>query len=558
MIGSFFAMAVRSPGRQRAFRQIVLAHLLLVLGAAGAMQAYAASAGRSSAAPLLGHVLLIAGIVEGAMLIGWRLTQLPKSQALEFLLVSPLNPRRALLAEALVGITRLAWVTFSALPILVLLFADGYLDWVDFFPLLLMPFTWGCVTGLGLTVWAYEPRNVRRWFERVLLVGIGLYLGIGVIVGEHLRKVAKRLEGVSWGEMSLGEGWSLPSNLGQVFLISFEAFHRYNPFAVIEYWLSPTTFNNHNMLIAADRMVGLEIAAALVVLLLLVRSAFRLKGHFHERHYRPVVDESGGRRGLVGERPLSWWAVRRVTEYSGRVNLWLAAGFGGLFALYTAAGDHWPSWLGRQVFVIFEQKMGGVPGLATALVVLAAVPAAFQYGLWDSNTQDRCRRLELLLLTGLGPDDYWGAAAAAAWRRGRGYFLVALVLWLSAAFAGKMTWAQVIVALSAGVVLWGLYFALGFRAFSRGIQANRLGLLLTLGLPLLTFGLYKANWEFLANLIPPGSVYGPLAGSPPWQWLLGPLVGAVIMLVLARFALARCDRELRLWYDRHHGMKVID
>ena len=64
--------------------------------------------------------------------------------------------------------------------------------------------------------------------------------------------------------------------------------------------------------------------------------------------------------------------------------------------------------------------MGGIPVLATALVVLAAVPAAFQYGLWDSNTPDRCRRLELLLLTGLTARDYWEAAAAAAWRRGAG------------------------------------------------------------------------------------------------------------------------------------------
>ena len=85
--------------------------------------------------------------------------------------------------------------------------------------------------------------------------------------------------------------------------------------------------------------------------------------------------------------------------------------------------------------------MGGVPGLATALVVLAAVPAAFQYGLWDSNTQDRCRRLELLLMTELGARDYWSAAAAAAWKRGRGYFFVALVLWLAGAIAGKITLA---------------------------------------------------------------------------------------------------------------------
>lgn len=584
MLRSFFALAAQSPGRQQAFRQVVFAHLLLVLGGAGAIQAYTASVGpRGAGAPILGHVLLIAGIVEGAMVIGWRLTQLPKSQALEFLLVSPLHPPRLFLAEALVGITRLAWVTLAGLPGLVLLSADGYLDKVDILPLLLMPFTWGCITGLGLTAWAYEPCQVRRWCERVLFACIGLYLGIGVIVGENLVMVRDRLKSVSWGEMTLcqgwsfltpwgemnsGEGWALPSNLGQVFFFGFEAFHLYNPFAVIEYWLVPFTMQKPNMQIALDRMIGLEIAAVMIALVVLARAAFRLKGHFHDRHYRPIADRSNGKRGIVGDWPLSWWAVRRVTEYSGRVNLWLAGSFGLLFAFYIVAdcplvhqiagGSLWPTWLGRKVFEIFEEKMGGVPGLATALVVLAAVPAAFQYGLWDSNTQDRCRRLELLLMTELGPGDYWSAAAAAAWRRGRGYFFVALILWSAGAVAGRITMVQMGVALASGVVLWGLYFTLGFRAFSRGILANRLGMLLTVGLPLLSFTLYKSNWQFLADVIPPGSVYAPVAGSPPVYWLAGPLIGGAIMLVLARFALARCDAELRLWYDRHHGMKVID
>jgi len=487
------------------------------------------------------------------------------------------------LAEALVGIARLASVTLAGLPGLILLSADGYLDWVDIAPLLLMPFTWGCITGLGLTAWAYEPRLVRRGFERILLIGIGIYLGLGVLVGENLGAVRDRLKSVSWGEMTIAqgwnfltpwgevvsvEGWTLPSNLGQVFFFGFEAFHLYNPFAVMEYWLMPFAMLKPNMQMALNRMVGLEIAALAAVILLMARAAHRLKGHFHERHYRPIADKSNGKRGTIGDWPLSWWAVRRVTEYSGRVNLWLAGSFGCLFAFYIVAdcplvreltgGSLWPNWLGRKVFEIFEEKMGGVPGLATALVVLAAVPAAFQYGLWDSNTQDRCRRLELLLMTDLGPGDYWSAAAAAAWRRGRGYFFVALILWLAGAVAGKITFAQMAVALASGVVLWGLYFTLGFRAFSRGILANRLGLLLTLGLPLLTFILYKANWQFLADAIPPGSVYAPVAGSPPVYWLAGPLIGGAIMLVLARFALARCDAELRLWYDRHHGMKVMD
>jgi len=569
MLRSFFALAAQSPTRQQAFRQLVFTHLLVVLGGAVAIQVYAANVGyRGAGASILGHILLIAGIVEGAMLIGWRLTQLPKSQALEFLLVSPIHPPRLFLAEALVGITRLASVTLAGLPALILLAADGYLDWVDIAPLLLMPFTWGCITGLGLTAWAYEPRRVRRGFERVMLLGIGLYLGVGVVVAENLRQVSDGLRGVELPEFSVGDV-TLPSlNLGQVFFFGFEAFHLYNPFAVMEYWLMPFAMLKPNMQMALNRMVGLEIAALAAVILLMARAAHRLKGHFHERHYRPIADKSNGNRGTIGDWPLSWWAVRRVTEYSGRVNLWLAGSFGCLFAFYIVAdapfvrdltgGSLWPNWLGRKVFEIFEEKMGGVPGLATALVVLAAVPAAFQYGLWDSNTQDRCRRLELLLMTELGPTDYWSAAAAAAWRRGRGYFFVALILWLAGAVAGKITFAQMAVALASGVVLWGLYFTLGFRAFSRGILANRLGLLLTLGLPLLTFILYKSNWPFLANAIPPGSVYAPVAGSPPIHWLAGPLIGGAIMLVLARFALVRCDAELRLWYDRNHGMKVMD
>ena len=116
-----------------------------------------------------------------------------------------------------------------------------------------------------------------------------------------------------------------------------------------------------------------------------------------------------GASGCPEERPLTWWAVRRVTKYSGRVNLWLAGGFGILYALYTIAGPNWPSWLGRRIFMIFDDA-GGVAMWAAALVVLAAVPAAFQYGLWDSNTLDRCRRLELLLLSRLDGRDYWQAA----------------------------------------------------------------------------------------------------------------------------------------------------
>jgi hypothetical protein len=561
MFFSFFAQAAQSPGRQSAFRQVVWIHLLLLAAATWVLRNQDnALEGRAEHAPFLGHFLLVVGIVEGAMLIGWRLTQLPKSQALEFLLVTPLRPRRVFLAEALVGISRLALVTLAGLPVLLLLFPDGYLEWVDIAPLLVVPLTWGIITGLGLTAWAYEPFRIRRWSERLVLIGIALYLAIGVFVGEHLRTVLYGFKGRTWlPDGGLASDWLWqPEDLARWFLIVFTAFHRYNPFTVMEYWLSPLTLRKGEFVVAVDRMIGLELAALAIVVLLLLRASGRLKGHFHDRHYRPVVDDSKKDRGAIGNKPLSWWAVRRVTEYSGRVNLWLAAGFGGLFALYTVAHSYWPPWLGRQVFVIFEERLGGVPGLTTALVVLAAVPAAFQYGLWDSNAQDRCRRLELLLMSRLDPQDYWSAAAAAAWRRGRGYFAVALVLWIAAALGGKAALVQVAAACTAGVILWGLYFALGFRAFSRGMHANRLGLALTLGLPLLTYGCFRASWPELAVVLPPGSVYGPAAGAPVYQWLAGPILGGLIALAYTRMALARCDAELRRWYDLHHGQKVMD
>ncbi len=407
-----------------------------------------------------------------------------------------------LLAEALVGLAQLGLITLAGLPVLLLLVADGRLDPLDPLPLLLMPFTWGAITGVGLTVWAYEPRGVRRWGERIVLGLVLLYLIVGVLAAENLRH---------WLE-------GLPADVSVALLRGFAALHTHNPFGVLQYWLE-----NHAD-IAGERMAGLQAAALLVLTLLLVRAARRLQSHFRDRHYQPVRDVSREYRPGIGDRPLSWWAVKRVTEYSGRINLWLAGGFGALYALYMLAGSHWPPWMGQRVFQLCDE-VGGLAGLTTGLVVLAAVPAAFQYGLWDSNAQDRCRRLELLLLTRLEARDYWEAAAAAAWRRGRGYLGVALLLWTAAAIAGRAPFTQISVALASAVLLWSLYFALGFRAFSRGMQANGLGLLLTVGLPLAAYALTRLGGPILGALAPPGLVYSAHAPAGSSLWLVGP--GAV-------------------------------
>jgi hypothetical protein len=530
MFRSFFRLAAVSPGRQLGFRRAVVAHLTLLAGCLGWACHHPENNG-----PVTGYVLLTAGITEGAILLGWRLTQLPKSQALEFLFVSPLRPYRLFVAEAVVGLYRLTLITLSGLPVLVLMTVAGFLDLIDVGPFLVMPLSWGALTGLGLIAWAYEARVVRRWAERVMLVLIVIYLGVGVLAGEYLADWIKRL----------------PEPLGQAILLSFEAFDRYNPFAVLRFWLEDGSIP------AWERLWFVEAATLGTAGLLFLRTAGRLRGHFDERHYQPAVDSRHGAEGSPGERPLSWWAVRRVTEYSGRVNLWLAGGFGVLYALYTVAGAHWPNWMGRRVFLIFDQA-GGVPVWATALAVLAAVPAAFQYGLWDSNPHERCRRLEILLLTRLSAFDYWHAAAAAAWRRGRGYFGVAVLLWLAAMVAGQITCLQGLAALATGIVLWGLYFALGFRAFARGTQANPLGLGLTIGLPGLAFLLQRLGWPVLAGLLPPGAVHHAAAGTAPIGWCLGAVCCGLLTFLVGRIALARCETELHRWYEKHHGKMVLD
>ncbi len=361
-----------------------------------------------------------------------------------------------------------------------------------------------------------------------------LYLAVGVLAGENLKH---------WLD-------ALPFGFGKTALQAFTAFHLYNPFGMMQLWA------DWGVEVVWEKAAWLEAAALAACLLLLFRGARRLQRHFHELHYQPIALRAGAVRPAVGDRPLSWWAVKRVTRYSGRINLWLAGGFGLLYALYTAAGPHWPAWMGQRVFQIFDH-MGGVPGLATGLVVLAATPAAFQYGLWDSNAHDRCRRLELLLLSRLEARDYWNAAAAAAWKRGRGYFGVALLLWASAVVAGQTTPWQALAAAAGGVLLWGLYFTLGFRAFARGAQANGLGVLLTVGLPLTAYALFRLHWPALAALTPPGCVYGACVGAAPPAGLVGAVGIAALALLVARQSQARADRDLRDWYARSHGQKVM-
>jgi len=529
MLAPFFNLAMAAPARQMGFRRAAVAHLLFV----GTATAAILSTPPPSVLTMLAYCFLGAGIVEGAVLIGWRLTQLPKSQALEFLLVSPLNPRSVFLAESLAGLGRFTLIQLAGIPVLYPLLWRGLLNPADLVLLVGMPLIWGAVSGLGLTVWAYETRLVRRLGEFVALLGILTYLTVGVLAGEKLK---------SWLDV-------LPTSVSDPLFDAFRALHTYNPFAVMAFWFDPM---NVVPVIARGRAILVGGCGLIAAMLFFLRGMGRLKGHFHDRHYRPITDTRTAQTERIGERPLSWWAVRRVMEYSGRVNIWLAGGFGLLYAAYLVAGDRWPVWMGRAVFAIFE-RMGGAPLLITGLVVLSAVPAAFQYGLWDSSVQDRCRRLELLLLTRLDGTDYWHASLAAALRRGRGYMFVAAFLWAALLLSERATPAQVTASVAAGILLWGFSFVVGFGAFSSGMQANGLGSLLTLGVPLLAALLAQTGMLTLAALLPPGAVYAALTGPPSLAWLPGPLLTGLATVWLARRVTGGCESHLRVWYHRNQG-----
>ena len=94
------------------------------------------------------------------------------------------------------------------------------------------------ITGLGLTVWAYEPRGVRRWGERIVLGMVLLYLIVGVLAAENLRYWLERL----------------PANVSAALLHGFAALHTHNPFGVLQYWLE--TAERSSASIEADVISG--------------------------------------------------------------------------------------------------------------------------------------------------------------------------------------------------------------------------------------------------------------------------------------------------------------
>ena len=127
----------------------------------------------------------------------------------------------------------------------------------------------------------------------------------------------------------------------------------------MQFWFDPILVVP---VIARERAILVGGYGLLAAGLLFVRGMSRLKGHFHDRHYRPIDSRGATQTERIGERPLSWWAVRRVMEYSGRVNIWLAGGFGIVYAAYLVAGDYWPAWMGHAVLASSSAECGALLG----------------------------------------------------------------------------------------------------------------------------------------------------------------------------------------------------
>ena len=531
MLRPFFPTAMRAPARHLTFRRTVALHVALLT----CLGWTAAKATTPATLSVVGQLALVLGILEGGALVGWRLTQLPKSQALEFLLVSPMQPRRVFFAEMLVGIARFALVCLAGLPVMLAMVLGGAMVPLDLWTLGLMPFAWGVVAGLGLTVWAYEPARVRRIGEQIGLCGVLIYLVVGILAGENLRLWLMRL----------------PQWLAEWCYKAVMTMHHGNPFGVVRNWFTC----EEGPAAMWPLFVQVNILGGLLATLFALRAAYRLKGHFHDRHYKPLESNRIDQSEFIRDRPLSWWAVRRVMEYSGRVNVWLAGGFCFLYAAFIIAGDRWPPWMGRLVFQIFD-SWGGAPVVATAMCVLAAVPAAFQYGLWDSTISNRCKRLELLLLSDLIEP---GLLASVA--RGRVATRIRLPH-LRGTVVGRARGLgpRCLARRPRRGARWAL--AMGIlvrhrlpRVLDRpqcqraGFRPRALHAAAALLPP-------RANLTSVAAFIPTAACYLPLKSGVTESWVAGFVLTLAITIRLTDRGLSRCDCELRNWYDSNEGRKT--
>ena len=106
------------------------------------------------------------------------------------------------------------------------------------------------------------------------------------------------------------------------------------------------------------------------------------------------------------------------------------------------------------------------------------------------------------------------------------------------------------------LLLWAFAFAVGFRGFATGHQTNGIASLLTLGCPLLLYGLWTVQQPMLAALVPTAVAFLPMKIGCGPAWLAGVAFTSCITTWLGYHGLLNCDRDLRKWYDANQGIRL--
>ena len=490
---------------------------------------------------------LLSAIVLGAFLTGWRLSQWPKSRAAEFQMVTPARDIELIGGELVAGIFRTSIVVLSGAPLIALLWGLKWITAIDALALVVVPWIAGCLSGALLAVVAYEPQWVRKWLERAVLGVILVYLVALGLLGSY---VLPRL--LAW--------WSQLSGLPADALAGMGATMRYvNPFRFLG------AVGDADPASMAWRLLAVTACLALAVTLCAWRLAVRLRPHYDEENYA-LRRRRRRRDGAVGNAPLSWWTRRRVSQFKGRINLYLLWFTVGLYAAWMHYEASWPPWLAVAQLMMIE-RLGGATLLLLASLQLAVVPIAFLSGLWDSTPAQRVRRLELLLVSPLAARDFLRASVVAAWTRSRGYVLAAMIMLAALRSTGQVNAAGgLLIATLAGSYLL-LAFAAAFRDFAQAGTERQMairGLSWSAAVPLVTVLLVQLKVWPLALASPLGAIYWVtllpdqrLAWGVPHEaagWLMigaAQLACCVGALALLRRTAASFDTDIRASFARH-------
>jgi len=484
-------------------------------------------------------------VVCGGFLTAWRVTQLPKSRTYEFNLLTPSSDWELLAGELVAGMCRTAVVTLATAPLLAALWGVGWIAGAGCLALLIVPLAAGWLSGLLMAVVAFEPLWFRRLVERIVLMVVLVYLIVFGLLGHFcMPKI------IVW--------WSGLTGTPAATFAQVGATTRYlNPFRL----LGAVSHDPDSGL--ALRLIVVTAVLVLVGLLCFVRLVVRLRAHYEEENYIRPADHRRSVRA-IGQNPLAWWTWRRVSQFRGHINLYLTWTTLVLYAAWMLLEDRWPPWLAMSQLQMIH-RLGGEAMLSVAALQLAVVPMAFLNGLWDSNSQQRVQRLELLLITPLGGRQFLQASAVAAWTRGKGYALGAIVIWSASVIAGRIHWFEAAAILLLGSCYLLLCFAVAFRNFAR-VESDQSvtvrGLVWSIGMPLLTFALFQMGSHTLAAATPLGSIFVlslPAAERASWVscsmptiWFIASTVSVACLissLLLLKSAVRNFDQEIHHWFE---------